>query len=69
MTAQELAKLYHEACLKLQIEGVLPLEWGILSKPWEFTHDRYKASSTVIAEELLKHINISEIPLEGDIRE
>lgn len=60
MTAQELAKLYHETCLKLQIEGVLPLEWGILSKPWEFTHDRYKVFSTVIAEKLLNHIVITE---------
>lgn len=60
MTALELAELYHEACLKLQIEGVLPLEWGILSKPWEFTHDRYKAFSAVIAEELIKHITVIE---------
>ena len=65
MTPQDLAQLYHETCLKLQIEGVLPLEWGILSKPWEFTHDKYKAFSTVIAEELLKHVTIVEN--EGDI--
>jgi len=58
MTALELAELYHETCLKLQIEGVLPLEWGILSKPWEFTHDRYKAFSAVIAQELLKQAKI-----------
>lgn len=60
MTAIELAEIYHEAALKLQIEGVLPLEWGILSKPWEFTHDRYKALSTLVAEDILKHITVTE---------
>ena len=60
MTALELAQLMHDAHLKLYLDGILDSEFGFLPMEWGKAHMKYHGELTRIAEDLLKHITVTE---------